>query len=265
MNSSKFDVRSYNREAWNREVNKGNRWTIPVTSEQIAAARDGQWHIYLTPTIPVPETWFPALKNAEILCLASAGGQQGPILAAVGAKVTVFDNSPRQLAQDRLVAQRDGLNLETIEGDMADLSCFPDQSFDLIFHPVSNVFVPDIQPVWREAFRVLRSGGVLLSGITNPFIYLFDYEILDKDGILEVKYSLPYSDLEHLPEDQLNRRIEKGEPMEFSHTLESQIGGQLNAGFQMTDFYEDEFEEDYILNDYLPGFFATRAVKPIRS
>jgi len=31
-------------------------------------------------------------------CLASGGGQQGPVLAAAGAHVTVFDNSPRQLA-----------------------------------------------------------------------------------------------------------------------------------------------------------------------
>ena len=81
-----------------------------------------------------------------MLCLASGGGQQGPILAAAGANVTVFDNSPRQLAQDRLVADREGLAIETVLGDMADLSAFPDARFDLIVHPVSNVFVPDVRP-----------------------------------------------------------------------------------------------------------------------
>ena len=93
------------------------------------------------------------------MCLASGGGQQGPILAAAGADVTVFDNSPRQLEQDRYVADRDGLHLQTVEGDMRDLSCFPDESFDLIVHPVSNVFVPDVKPVWREAYRVLKPGA----------------------------------------------------------------------------------------------------------
>jgi 2-polyprenyl-3-methyl-5-hydroxy-6-metoxy-1,4-benzoquinol methylase len=70
-----------------------------------------------------------------VLCLASGGGQQGPILAAAGARVTVFDNSPQQLAQDRFVARREGLTLETVEGDMRDLSVFADVSFDLIVHP----------------------------------------------------------------------------------------------------------------------------------
>jgi hypothetical protein len=54
------------------------------------------------------------LAGIEVLCLASGGGQQGPILAAAGAKVTVFDNSANQLVQDRLVADRDGLTIETV-------------------------------------------------------------------------------------------------------------------------------------------------------
>lgn len=70
--------------------------------------------------------WFPDLAGIDILCLASGGGQQGPVLAAAGAKVTVLDNSPRQLEGDR--------------------------------------FVPDVRSAWAEAFRVLRRGGVLLAG-----------------------------------------------------------------------------------------------------
>ena len=115
-----------------------------------------------------------------MLCLASGGGQQGPILAAAGANVTVFDNSPNQLAQDRLVADREGLTIETVLGDMADLSAFPDARFDLIFHPVSNVFAPDVRPVWKEAFRVLRPGGSLLAGFMNPVQYLFDDIALER-------------------------------------------------------------------------------------
>ena len=91
---------------------------------------------------------------------------QGPILAAAGADVTVFDNSPLMLATDRSVAARDSLQIRTVEGDMADLSQFSDSSFDLIVHPVSNTFVPDVRPVWKEAFRVLRQDGALLSGFT---------------------------------------------------------------------------------------------------
>jgi len=157
-----MDVRDYNRRAWNRQVEKGNRWTVPVSPEVTAAARRGEWQIFLTPTKPVPRAWFPALPGRDVLCLASGGGQQGPILAAAGARVTVYDNSPRQLDQDRMVAERDGLEIEIVEGDMRDLSAFPAASFDLIVHPVSNTFVPDVRPVWREAHRVLRPGGDLV-------------------------------------------------------------------------------------------------------
>jgi SAM-dependent methyltransferase len=254
------DIRAYNRLAWNREVERGNQWTVPVSREAIAAARQGQWEIVLTPTKPIPRAWFPDLEGLEVLCLASGGGQQAPILAATGARVTVLDNSPQQLAQDRMVAERDGLTIATVEGDMADLSMFADHSFHLVVHPVSNVFVPDVRPVWAEAFRVLRPGGTLLSGFTNPVVYIFDQELVER-GVFEVKYALPYSDLTSLAEEERQQYIDQEEPLEFGHTLEDQIGGQLDAGFVITGFFED-YAPDEPLSKYMPTFIATRAVKP---
>jgi len=250
--------------AWDKEVKRGNKWTVPVSEVVIAAAKQGQWEILLTPSQPVPRAWFPDLEGLEVLCLASGGGQQGPILAAAGAKVTVLDNSPKQLEQDRLVAERHALHVTTVEGDMADLSMFSNQSFDLILHPVSNIFVPDVRPVWQAAFRVLRRGGVLLAGFPNPAVYLFDYDLTDRSGILQVKYALPYSDLTSLTPAERKRHIETETPLEFSHTLEDQIGGQLEAGFLLTGFYEDAYgeEENDPLTSYMPTFIATRAVKP---
>lgn len=258
-----MNVRQHNRNAWNRQVEYGNRWTVPVTPEEVAAARRGQWRILLTPTIPVPHEWLPPLAGCDLLCLASGGGQQGPILAAAGARVTVLDNSPRQLAQDRLVARREDLALATVEGDMADLSMFADASFDAIVHPVSNVFAEDVRPVWREAYRVLRPGGVLIAGVTNPAIYLFDYERHQQTGELVVKFRLPYADPNVLSEEEKERYRLEGHAFEFSHSLEDQIGGQLAAGFVLTGFYEDndeEEDEDAPLRDYMPAYFATRAV-----
>jgi hypothetical protein len=76
-----MDIRAYNREAWNKEVEQGNPWTIPASHEQIQQTRQGVWSIVLTPSIPVPENWFPDFKGRPVLCLASGGGQQGPIHA----------------------------------------------------------------------------------------------------------------------------------------------------------------------------------------
>jgi SAM-dependent methyltransferase len=253
----------YNRWAWDRNVEQGNPWTIPVSTEQIQSARAGHWEIVLTPTKPVPKNWFPDLHDCNVLCLASGGGQQGPILAAAGARVTVFDNSPKQLAQDQFVAQRDALEITTVLGDMVDLSAFPDESFDLIVHPVSNIFVPDIRPVWCEAYRVLRSEGALLAGISNPLRYMFDFDLYEL-GIFRVKYTIPYSDLTSISEVEREALAEKGFPLEFGHTLEDQIGGQINAGFILTGFYEDNYAEetDDPLSKYISLFIATRAIKP---
>lgn len=250
---------AYNRDAWNKAVETGSQWTVPVSPATIAAARQGEWQIVLTPTKPIPRSWFPPLVGAKVLGLASGGGQQGPILAAAGAQVTIFDNSPQQLAQDRFVAEREGLTIETIQGDMADLSAFADSSFDLIVHPCSNLFVPAVRPVWQECYRVLRTGGVLLSGFCNPVNYIFDQKLAD-DDILTVRHPLPYSDLTSLTAEERQQYLDDDQPLEFSHTLEEQIGGQLDAGFVLTGFYEDRWGE-HILDRFMPTFMATRAQK----
>jgi len=254
------DVRAFNRRAWDRQVEGGNPWTIPFGPEVIAAARKGEFSLLLTEQVPVPRSWFPPLPGLEVLCLASAGGQQGPVLAAAGARVTVFDNSPRQLARDREVAEREGLELRTIEGDMRDLSAFAAGSFDLVFHPVSNVFVPDVCPVWQEAYRVLRPGGILLSGFMNPVVYLSEQA---EDGSLEIRHPLPYSDLESLSAEEIRLRAERGDPLEFGHTLSDLIGGQCAAGFHITAFYEDRFADEPPAR-FTATYIATRAVKPER-
>ncbi len=259
MHTQPEAVTSYNRRAWDKAVERESQWTIPVSPQEIAAARQGKWQILLTPTKPVPSRWFPELSGKDVLCLASGGGQQGPLLAAAGATVTVFDNSPRQLAQDRLVATREKLILTTIQGDMADLSAFEESSFDLIIHPCSNMFVPDIRPVWQEAYRVLRKGGSLLAGFCNPAMYIFDQQLAD-EGMLQVRHQLPYSDLTSLRADEHQAYVDDLQPMEFGHTLTDQIGGQLDAGFLLADFFEDHWE-GIALSEYMPIFMATRAFK----
>lgn len=259
-----INILEHNRIAWDKEVEGGNRWTIPVSQAETEAARKGKWEIYLTPTIPVPKGWFPDINNADLLCLASGGGQQGPLLSAAGANVTVLDYSTKQLDRDSSVAIRDSLELTTVQGDMADLHMFEDSSFDLIVHPVSNTFVPDVKPVWTEGFRVLRNGGTLLAGFTNPLAYLFDEELIEHENVLQVQYSIPFSDLENIPKEKLNKYIDRKSPLEFSHTLDDQIGGQISAGFLIAGFYEDRSppDEDDLLSKFIPIFIATKAVKP---
>ena len=255
------DIVAYNREAWDIQVRKKNCWTIPVSSEEIRRARHDDWRIVLTPEKFVPREWFPDFHSSpiEVLCLAGSGGQQAPILAAAGANVTVLDNSPAQLAQDQLVAEREGLSIKLVQGDMADLSLFGNESFDLIVHPCSNTFVPDVLPVWKEAARVMKPGANLLSGLVNPVFYLFDEELLEK-GEFQVRHRIPYSDLTSLSPERLQTYLANGEPLCFGHTLADQVGGQIDAGLAITGLYEDIWSE-WPISEYIPTFLATKATK----
>lgn len=255
------DIVAYNRAAWDSQVRKNNRWTIPVSSEEIQRARDDDWQIILTPEKSVPREWFPNFRASpiEVLCLAGSGGQQAPILAAAGANVTVLDNSPAQLAQDQLVADREGLAIRLEQGDMADLSVFENESFDLIVHPCSNGFAPSVLPVWKEAARVMKPGANILSGIVNPVLYIFDDQLMDK-GEFKVCHKIPYSDLVSLSAEQRKAYLDDEEPFCFGHTLRDQIGGQIDAGLAITGMFEDCWSA-WPISEYIPTFVATKATK----
>jgi len=252
----------HNRRAWNHGAMADSVWARPVDDAAIARAHAGSWEVLLTPRTPVPRAWFGSLVGKDVLCLASGGGQQAPILAAAGARVVSFDLSEEQLRKDQQVAERNQLNVRCVHGDMTDLGCFADASFDLIFHPASNVFVADLQPVWCECHRVLRPGGALLSGFMNPSVFLFDHDEADASGHLAVKYSLPYSDQASLSPAKLQAKLDAQEPLEFSHSLTAQIGGQIEAGFVIAGLYEDHwFDDTWRFSNLSPICIATRALR----
>ena len=122
------------------------------------------------------------MAGADVLCLASGGGQQAPTSPPPGPTLpcsTTRRNNSRRTPSSPSASRSTS---RPSQGDMRDLSAFADESFDLVFHPVSNLFVPEVRPVWKEAFRVLRSGGSLLAGFLNPVVYVFDLELADEHG-----------------------------------------------------------------------------------
>lgn len=255
-----MDILKHNSIAWDNEVKNKNQWTIPVTSKEVNDAKKGEYKLLLTPTKPVPKEWISDINGKNVLCLASGGGQQGPIFASLGANVVVFDNSKEQLLKDKMVSERDNLNINLEKGDMRDLSRFKDSTFDFIFHPVSNCFIDDIKVVWKECYRVLKNGGTLISGFANPLIYIFDLYEWEKNNKLVVKNHIPYSDIEQLPKEQLQERLDINDTLEFGHSLQSQIGDQIEAGFLISGFYEDNSGGD-LLDKHIDTYIATKSIK----
>ena len=251
-----MDYIKRNSDTWDKLV--GNyKWTIPVSSEVVENARKGKWDVVLTPIKPVPKSWFPSeMSGKKVLLLAGGGGQQSAILSAIGAEVTVFDNSRKQLEQDEFVAKRDKLNIKTVQGNMQNLSVFSDEAFDFIMQ-FAGCFVDSVLPVWKEAYRVLKKGGTMIVGHNLPFEFIFDVDAMEK-GELVVRHKIPYSDIHDLQPDELERISVDG--VCFGHTLEDMIQGQIDAGFLIAGYYEDS-GSGYVLDEYINTFFATKAIK----
>lgn len=247
-----------NSKTWDNWAENGCEWSQPITHEEYIKAKSGEWGVYLTPCRFVPKEWFGELEGKKLLGLASGGGQQMPIFTALGADCTVFDYSDRQLEAERAVAGREGYKINIVKGDMTKALPFEDGSFDIIFHPVSNCYIEDVYHVWNECHRVLKNGGILLAGFDNGMNFLFD-----DNGTLPLTAvnKLPFNPLKGSEEDY-KRMADNYEGIQFSHSIEEQIGGQLKAGFMLADLYEDRDREGCgILREYTPQYIATRAIK----
>ena len=234
----------------------GWQWGRPITHEVYEKALRGEWGVYLTPTKLVPPEWFGDLKGKRLLGLASGGGQQIPVFTALGANCTVLDYSSKQCESERMVAAREGYPVEVLQADMTRPLPFADETFDLIFHPVSNCYVEKVEPIFAECYRVLKPGGILLGGYDIGINYIFD------EAEERLEHPLPFNPLKDPRLYKLCMDTDSG--VQFSHTLEEQIGGQLKAGFQLTHLYEDTNGEGRLHEYHIPSFAAIRAVKPDR-
>jgi len=252
-----------NAKTIDRWVEAGWEWGLPISHESFVAAKSGTWDVVLTPIRPVPHEWFlPYLRDgrlngARLLGLASGGAQQMPVFAAIGAQCTVLDYSDRQLESERIVAAREGYAIDIVKADMTKRFPFEDESFDIIFHPVSNCYIEDVYHVWNECFRVLKRGGILLAGMDNGFNFIVEDSTVRP---MVISNKLPYNPLKNPEQMKLSEKNDDG--VQFSHTLEEQIGGQLKAGFILADVYEDFNNDPDAVSDGIPAFWASRAVKP---
>jgi len=244
-----------NAQTIDRWISEGWEWGIPVSHKIYLAALNGEWDVVLTPVKPVPHRWLGELKGKKLLGLASGGGQQMPVFSALGADCTVLDYSPAQLESERLVAEREGYAINIIRGDMTRPLPFADESFDIIFHPVSNCYIEEVEPVFRECFRVLKKGGILLCGLDTGINYIVS------DDEKQIVNSLPFNPLKNPA--QMKQLEDSDCGVQFSHTLEEQIGSQLKAGFILTDLFEDTNGEGRLHELNIPSYIATRAVKPL--
>lgn len=224
------ELAQFNKERWEALVASGIQYSRPWLDLDMATARQRMDPLGLLGDV----------TGKQVLCLGSGGGQQSAAFAVLGAQVTVLDLTENQLAGDQLAAAHYGLTVRTEQGDMRDLSRFPNHAFDLVYHGYSINFIPDPTVVFQQVARVLQPGGPYFLQWHNPFIQGIDEASWDGRGY---RISRPYQDEEILPEfySEPNWAVEDADgntqlvqgPREFRHTLSTMINGLAQHGFQI--------------------------------
>ena len=220
------DIANYNRERWNALVQANALFTRPALHLDATSARQKL----------DPDGRLGELAGKSVLCLASGGGQQSAAFALLGAHVTVYDLSDAQLERDQQAVAHFGMSIEAVQGDMRDLSHFDDDAFDIVWHPYSINFVPEIGVVFGEVARVLRDRGLYHLHFANPFFTGLLAQDWDGDGY---PLKLPYVDGAEITcrdEDWVYSRSENAgatipTPREYRHTLSTVINGLVDHGF----------------------------------
>jgi SAM-dependent methyltransferase len=239
----------HNARAWDRLAGQGAALARPAVD---AAFGDPRGWLACAAGNEGGRSWLPeSLVGLEVLCLAAGGGKHGPLYAAAGARACVVDLSAAMLELDRQVARERGIDVELVQTSMDDLGMFATGRFDLVVHPVSTCYLPDVRGVFAEVARVTKPGGLYVSQHKAPVSLQATIE-LGANGRYELVH--PLSDDGPLPPAAPSRLREPG-THEFIHSLTALCGGICRAGFTI----EDIGEPDHTAAAAPPGSFAHRA------
>jgi SAM-dependent methyltransferase len=243
-----------NRRGWNCLARRG------CDSSQIAGAAALQ----NAQQVLDPNGWLPWDRLRRVLCLAGGGGQQGPLFASLGYEVTVADISPAQLDLDRRAADRYGLAIETVLCDAMDPAPLRGRSFDLVYQPVSTLYLPDVRLCYRRVATLLEPGGLYWSEHWNPVEMQLD-DTLAWDG---TAYRLARPQGSGPLPAPAGSTPENAVCWHYIHRLDDLLGGLCAAGFAIVGYAERPGADLDAppgtrphLGAYAPGFFAVLARK----
>jgi ubiquinone/menaquinone biosynthesis C-methylase UbiE len=238
---SEHSIKAYNKSAWDTRARSGCRFSNSAPpSEYEKAAR-----------ALADNPWLPNnISGLQVLNLASGGGGQSGLFASLGAKVSVVDISHEMLENDRELARERGFDIRVIEASMDHLPMLHNAEFDLVTHPVSTCYLPNLQNVFDEVARVSKPGATYISHHKQPASMQASADPVNGHYQLIERYSFKGP----LPPVTGKMHREDG-TLEFLHTLQDLLGGLCQAGFYIDDFREADHAEP----DAAPGSFGHRS------
>lgn len=222
-----------NRKRWNALANANVMHSVPYLD---FTREDAAGYVYGSGVLT-------DVEGKRVLCLANGGGQASVAFGLLGATVIVLDLSDVQLARDREAARHHGLTVETVQGDMRDLSMFGMSDFDIVWQPYSLNYSPTVEPVFGEVARVLKRNGIYEVTFANPFTQALDEDSWDGEGYRLRGLYVDGEDLSrYSPTSELEQSdgsvITVDRPHEFRHNLSTVLNTLVRNGFVLLHLKE---------------------------
>jgi SAM-dependent methyltransferase len=112
------------------------------------------------------------VRGKRVLELGCGAGQAAIALARQGAHVISIDPSHRRLEQVRSVADREEVKLEMHQSDLAELAFVRADTIDVALSVFALGSVDDLDRVFRQVHRVLRTACALVFSLPHPAFVL---------------------------------------------------------------------------------------------
>jgi len=100
-------------------------------------------------------------KDSKVGCFAEGEGRNGVYLAKMGHDVTILDQSDQGLNKALQLAKKEGVSIETVQGDLTEMEMESDQ-FDAAVMVFGHVPKQDQSFLMEQMIRSVKPGGHVL-------------------------------------------------------------------------------------------------------
>jgi SAM-dependent methyltransferase len=181
------------------------------------------------------------IGDKQILEVGCGGGQNAVVLAKWGALCTGVDPSAAQLAHARRLAQEQGVEVDFIQGVAENLGAFPDAGFDLVLSSYAFDYITDLEAAYREAWRVLKPGGLFVFCLSHPWFQAVGWHLIDGSNAAPLGNYAAWPVVE-----DWDWTFESGASAPFRdhlRTLAQIVNGLIDAGFALERLLEQAYED----------------------
>jgi SAM-dependent methyltransferase len=204
---------------------------------------------------PATLSLLPDVLGKRVLDAGCGPGVYAEWLADRGADVVALDANPRMI---ELARARLGDSAHVVHANLDHpLSFLTEASFDIVISPLVIDYVRDWEAVFREFYRVLRDGGILVFSMEHPYAKYDDH-----------RETSNYFEVERVEYEWTRFGTPVMVPS-YRRPLSEVVNPLIRAGFVLqrileptpTEAFRQEDPEAYEELSRSPGFLCIRALK----